>query len=78
MAQADFRSRGARFVRSEAGSVGISAALFVISLVCAGIVAVLGVMGLVEAPPLVYLVFGVIVVASGWDAWRERRKRGGR
>ncbi|MCU4653659.1 hypothetical protein N8I71_12515 [Roseibacterium sp. SDUM158016] len=78
MAEKNFRMRGQGFIRSEAGSGGISSALFVIALVCAGIVAILGAIGVVKAPLLVYLVFGVIVLAAGWDAPRERRKGGGR
>jgi hypothetical protein len=74
MAVADLRSGLARF----AGSVRISAALFAIAVACTGSVAVLAVTGLLDAPPLVYLVFGVIVLAAGWDLWRERRKGGGR
>jgi voltage-gated potassium channel Kch len=78
MAMTDFRSRGARFAGSETGSVGISGALFAIALISTAIVAGLGATGLLVAPPLVYLVFAVIVIAAGWDLWRERRKGGGR
>ena len=78
MAQADLRSQGARFARSEAGSAQISTALFVIAALCTGLVAILGATGLLVAPPLVYLVFAVILAAAGWDMWRERRKGGGR
>ncbi len=63
---------------SEAGSVKISAALLGIVLVCAALIGVLGAMGRVDAPPLVYLVLGVIVLAAGWDLWRESRKDGDR
>jgi hypothetical protein len=78
MAVTNFRSRGARFARCEAGSVGISGALFAIALLSGAIVAVLALTGMLDAPPLVYMVFGVIVIAAGWDLWRERRKGGGR
>ena len=78
MPKADFRSQGARFARSERGSALISTALFVIAVLCTALVAVLGALGLLVAPRLVYLVFGVILVAAGWDMWRERRKDRGR
>lgn len=74
MAQADFRSQGARFARSEGGSVKISAALFAIALLCAALLAGLAAMGRVEATPLIFLVLGVVVLAAGWDLWRESRK----
>ncbi len=77
MAEGIFRSRVLRLGRDETGSARISAALFAIALVCSGAVAVLGALGLLDAPPLVYLVFGVILLASGWDLWREWRKDGG-
>ncbi|PWK59558.1 hypothetical protein [Roseicyclus mahoneyensis] len=78
MAEGNFRSRAVRLARSEAGSARISAALFAIALVCTGAVALLGALGLMQPPPLVYLVFAVILLAAGWDLWREWRKDGGR
>lgn len=78
MAMTDFRSRGGRFLRCDAGSVGISGALFAVALIATAIVAGLGATGLLVAPPLVYMVFAVILIAAGWDLWRERRKGGGR
>jgi protein-S-isoprenylcysteine O-methyltransferase Ste14 len=72
----DFRALWRRFVRSEAGSLQISAALFVIALVCACVMAILGATGVLQVPRLIYLVFAVAVVAAGWDAWREWRKSG--
>jgi hypothetical protein len=78
MAQADFRSQGARFARSQRGSVRISAALFAIALLCGAGLAGLAAVGRVDAPPLIYLVLGVIVLAAGWDLWRESRKDGDR
>jgi mannose/fructose/N-acetylgalactosamine-specific phosphotransferase system component IID len=78
MAEVNFRSQRAGFVRSEAGSAQISGVLFAIALACTAIVAVLGLMGSIVAPPLIYLVFAVAVVAAGWDFLRERRKGGGR
>lgn len=65
-----------RFLRSEAGSLRISAALFITALLCAGTIAGLGVAGLMQVPRLIYLVFAVVVVAAAWDAWREWRKSG--
>ena len=78
MAQADFRSQRARFALSEGGSVRISAALFAVALLCAVALAGLAALGRVDAPPLIYLVLGVIVLAAGWDLWRESRKDGDR
>ena len=34
----------------------------------------LAAMGRVEATPLIFLVLGVVVLAAGWDLWRESRK----
>ena len=78
MAEADLRAEFVRLVRDEAGSARISAALFTIAAVCAALVPALAATGLLVAPTLVYLIFGVIVLAAGWDLWRERRKHGGR
>jgi hypothetical protein len=62
--------------RSGIGSVGISAALFVVALICGVAMLVLGLTGVLQVPTLVYLVFGVVVLAAGWDAFREWRKSG--
>ena len=35
------------------------------------IMAVLGAVGVLQPPRLIYLVLVVAVVAAGWDAWRE-------
>ena len=64
------------FLRSENGSLGISAALFGVALVCGGAMLVLGLTGVLQVPTLIYLVFAVAVLAAGWDAWREWRKSG--
>ena len=78
MAVGKFRAEALRLARSEAGSARISAALFAIAVVCTAAMALLGAIDIVQVPPLVYLIFGVIVLAAGWDLWREWRKDGGR
>ena len=72
------RAAFGRFLGSEAGSAGISAALFVVALASLCIMAILGAVGVLHPPRLIYLVLVVAVVAAGWDLWRERRKGGGR
>jgi hypothetical protein len=74
MQHSDFRSRRAGFLRDQDGSASIALVLFGIALVCFAVIALLAVTGFLEAPPLVYMVFGVIVVFAGWDVFRERRK----
>lgn len=74
MQHADFRSRLAGFLRDQDGSASIALVLFGIALVSFAVIALLAVTGFLVAPPLVYMVFGVIVVFAGWDVFRERRK----
>jgi fatty acid desaturase len=74
MAKGDFRSRLTGFASDEDGSARIALVLFGIALATFAVIAVLGATGQMQAPPLVYMVFGVIVLFAGWDAFRERRK----
>ncbi|NKX44304.1 hypothetical protein [Roseicyclus persicicus] len=74
MRNPDPSSRLGAFARSSAGSVTTAVALFAVALLALAAFALLQATGRMQAPPLIFAVLGVAVLAAGWDLLRERRK----
>jgi hypothetical protein len=62
-------------LREENGSVNTAAAFFAAAVLALAAFAVLHATGILQVPQLIFLILLVAVVFTGWDAFREWRKR---
>ena len=76
MRRPDPSSRLGTFAASTTGSVTTAVALFAVALLALLAFGILQMTGRMQAPPLIFAVLGVAVLAAGWDWLRERRKAG--
>lgn len=62
-------------LRDETGSVNTAVAFLAAAVLALAAFAVLHAAGVLQVPQLIFLILVVAVVFTGWDAFREWRKR---